>query len=284
MPFDAGLVPRLARALSGAASAPRPIPATNGDDLPPGALRLESDFRAGESGFHHFRALPSLSASASSQFSRQGLRSILAELEKAGVPKSRVVVIDLRQESHGLDAHGDPVEWMGTHNQANDGKSDDAELADEAQRLGGIGGTGEAELCRQEGVRSIRLPVTDHCAPAAATVDRFLALAEKLRAEGAWVHFHCKAGKGRTTTFMAMWEMLAADPRTLDAAAVLRHQRAVGGSDLLVVDDADAKTRRDVLFAFAERVRWRGGRDADRIASCASPRSRFSSFCSPPPP
>lgn len=245
---------------SGRLSAPmlRPVPATQGDDLAPGQIRLESDFRLGERDLHHFRLDPQNRSSGSSQFTAKGLETIKAEVERAR-PGARLVVIDLRQESHGL-LHGEPVEWMGTHNQANRGKSPEAAAADEARRLFEAGAKSEAEVCAAAGVEYVRLPVTDHLTPDAATLQQFVALARKLEREGAWVHFHCKAGRGRTTTFMALWEMLRTKPEDLDATRVLERQRDLGGVDLLktklpILDGGSSRARRDFVLGFAEQVR-----------------------------
>lgn len=59
-------------------------------------------------------------------------------------------------------------------------------------------------------VKYIRIPATDHCKPNTAAVDRFVVLCNELRRlseEQKWVHFHCHGGDGRTTTFLAMYDM-----------------------------------------------------------------------------
>lgn len=234
-----------------------PVFASQGDDLKPGQLRLESDFRLGERDLHHLRLDTANRSSGSSQFTAAGLAKIQAEVQKAQ-PGARLVIIDLRQESHGL-LHGQPVEWMGPHNQANRGKSASAVHADEQRRLAEVGGQSEAELCAKAGVEYVRLPVTDHLVPDEATVAQFLGLAERLEKEGAFVHFHCKAGRGRTTTFMALWEMFRARHGDVDATATAERQRTLGGIDLLRVkpradDGGSSEARRDFVLAFGARV------------------------------
>jgi hypothetical protein len=59
-------------------------------------------------------------------------------------------------------------------------------------------------------VKYVRIPVTDHCKPSPAAVGRFVSLLKEIRAlpeEKKWVHFHCHGGDGRTTTFLAMYDM-----------------------------------------------------------------------------
>jgi hypothetical protein len=59
-------------------------------------------------------------------------------------------------------------------------------------------------------VKYVRIPVTDHCKPITAAVKQFISLCnEILKTPEAqtWVHFHCHGGDGRTTTFLAMYDM-----------------------------------------------------------------------------
>lgn len=55
-------------------------------------------------------------------------------------------------------------------------------------------------------VKYVRIPVTDHCAPSSAAINVFRALAGEVTSND-WVHFHCHGGDGRTTTFLAMYDM-----------------------------------------------------------------------------
>jgi hypothetical protein len=58
-------------------------------------------------------------------------------------------------------------------------------------------------------VTYVRMPATDHCAPMDAALDQLRDLWTKIAAEpAAWVHFHCHGGDGRTTTFLALFDML----------------------------------------------------------------------------
>lgn len=54
-----------------------------------------------------------------------------------------------------------------------------------------------------------RIPVTDHCAPSAAALEELLELWARVSNDSrSWVHFHCHGGDGRTTTFLALLDML----------------------------------------------------------------------------
>jgi hypothetical protein len=57
-------------------------------------------------------------------------------------------------------------------------------------------------------VHYLRIPVTDHCAPSAVALRKFRDLAASCDRATSWVHFHCHGGDGRTTTFLALYDMM----------------------------------------------------------------------------
>ena len=69
----------------------------------------------------------------------------------------------------------------------------------------------EKELTRELGIRYVRIPATDHIWPDPDTIDQMIALYRRLPKDS-WLHFHCEAGKGRTTAFMAMYDMMRNKP------------------------------------------------------------------------
>lgn len=56
-------------------------------------------------------------------------------------------------------------------------------------------------------VQYVRIPVTDHCAPDQDALKTLENLATQAPSD-AWFHFHCHGGDGRTTTFLALYDML----------------------------------------------------------------------------
>jgi hypothetical protein len=61
-------------------------------------------------------------------------------------------------------------------------------------------------------------------------VDEFVAF-DAARSPDTWLHFHCRAGDGRTTTFLVMHDIVCNAPHvTLDD--ILRRQYLLGGIDL----------------------------------------------------
>jgi hypothetical protein len=173
--------------------------------------------------------LAELHESGSAQFTAASLALILPKL------RGPVTVFDLRQESH-LFVNGEPVSWYATNNWANAGKAHDQIVTDEAVRMSALrpGGTlaladdrsikqepgvtppepvaiaactREADLVAADGAAYVRITVNDHSRPTDEEVDRFVAAVRQIPVDG-WVHFHCRAGKGRTTTFMVLYDML----------------------------------------------------------------------------
>ncbi|MBI4863311.1 MAG: phosphatase [Candidatus Riflebacteria bacterium] len=210
-------------------------------------------------------------ASGSSQFSEKGLVEI-----KSRIPARQLVVVDLREESHGF-VDGRAVFWLGLHNWANQGMSQQEALADERRRLDELRRLGKAtvavetsakveegrpvvvrsvateeEICRAHGVDYLRLAVTDLSAPKPDRVDRFVELVRKLPADG-WVHLHCKAGLGRTSVFLQMYDMMK-NAKRLSPEDVNRRQYLLGGHDLLVLPPR-ARFNHEASVARAEFLR-----------------------------
>ena len=88
----------------------------------------------------------------------------------------------------------------------------------------------EQAMAEKHGTKYLRLTLTDHLTPHHAEVDRFIRFYKNLP-QGAWLHFHCFAGKGRTTTFMAMADMLKNADKVSFNDIIMR-QFAIGGINL----------------------------------------------------
>lgn len=223
-------------------------------DFPPGTL-LPKDFRLADGGADAKRPDIGLRISGSSEFDPKGLDQLAAALPRP------LVIVDLRQESHGF--LGDiPVVWFAPKDQGNFGKTPAQAAADEAARLaelrsrqnaqvtliikkdkdGGIkksqtesvpsdAVSSEADLAAARGLGYLRLFVTDDMAPDVEQVDRFIA-ALRGATRNTWFHVHCHAGHGRTTTFMVMYALLYND-EDKSLKRIVAEQAALGGADLL---------------------------------------------------
>jgi protein tyrosine phosphatase (PTP) superfamily phosphohydrolase (DUF442 family) len=177
--------------------------------------------------------LAELRESGSSQFSAQGLEDM-----KRQIPSGRLIVVDLREESHGF-VDGNPISWRGEINWPNMGKSLKWINQDESQRLDGlrqskgqnVKAQSEEEVCREAGAGYVRIPVTDYCRPEDRDVDQFLTFTASMP-QDSWLHFHCKAGRGRTTTFMAMYDMMK-NAKKVSLEDIVARQRLLNGVNLL---------------------------------------------------
>lgn len=207
----------------------------------------------------NFRILRDLVASGSGQPTRTGLQSLAMRL-RAVAGAQPIYLIDLRQESHGylLTAAGKAyaVSWHTAMNAANRGRDATAVQQDEQQRLAEAVSTEvtaspmgrfdlasgmrpvtfrasayetEEQAAAAAGFIPIRIAVTDMRWPEPAAIDAFLAFYDELPPD-AWLHFHCQAGMGRTTTFLVLTELLRHPEVALSDA--LSHQLAAGGADL----------------------------------------------------
>lgn len=181
------------------------------------------------------------------------MKALVRELRK-NAGSGPIYIVDLRQESHGY-FNDKSVSWYGKDNWANVGLTTEAVLKDEGKRLAltqgktvktteFAGGKAvnagsmlvtapltEAVVVKAAGARYVRFTLTDQVAPNPEQVDAFLKFYKNLP-QDAWVHFHCQAGMGRTTTFMTMVDIInnAAMVPVEDIAA---RQYLLNGSNLL---------------------------------------------------
>ncbi len=206
--------------------------------------------------------LDSLNISGSAQFSETNLKNILIFLRQYVAPKN-IIIVDLRQESHGF-LDNMPVSWYGENNAANQGKTaaeikfSETSLLNNLkdQNLIKVGlrqkereraapesakflfyeinyhkALSEAKLLDKYAAKYKRFFVQDHHAPTAEQVDEFLNFIATLP-KNTWLHFHCRAGIGRTTTFMAMLDILH-NAHKVTLEGILKRQALIGGMDLL---------------------------------------------------
>ena len=195
-----------------------------------------------------FRVINELHVSGSSQFSEKSLCVMIP-----AIPSKDVTIVDLREESHGF-VDGKAISWYYPKNWGNVGKSIKAISVDENERLKSLMSKSvtliyrkslipvpttvsqvqsEEEIVTKYGLKYYRFPITDHTRPKDEQVDQFVAMMQKR--EG-WMHFHCQAGKGRTTTVLAMYDMMInAKNKTFEE--IISRQREIGGIDLLAPAD-----------------------------------------------
>ena len=229
--------------------------------------------------------LDNLRISGSAQCTAAGFASLYTKLSAAAAtPGASIYDVDLRQESHGF-ADGLPVSWHKKNNLANEGKTPEEVALDEEERLADLAGVTttfvpkgktdkgrveavtfapqnvqtEKEVAEAAGFRYVRFYVTDRTQPDTETIEAFLDFVDSLPGD-AWLHFHGRAGHGRTTTFMAMYDMIR-NPE-IPAETIIERQHLIGGADLTAMKDEEWKNERivqrlETLKLFSEYVRAR---------------------------
>lgn len=201
------------------------------------------------------QGLSDLHAAGGGQFSRASLGKILSKLHTRNL-----LVIDLRQESHGM-LNGNAVSWYAKRNAGNAGKTTEEIEEYQAKLLAALGKeqvavvnkilkkssngaierskpieymvhqtSTEKDLTTNAKLKYQHIYVQDFHAPSDKEVDRFLAIANSIPADQ-WVYFHCRAGVGRTTVFLTMYDILH-NAKKVSLEDILARQIALGGKDL----------------------------------------------------
>ena len=218
----------------------------------PRNLRLSSDINYGKSVLN-IEGLNHLRMSGSAQFSEETFKGLIQSLSH--LPE-KMIVVDLREESHGF-INGLPISWTEGKNYVNVNKRREEIEQDERNRLNQafeekqivIDPFGKAttltvqkvqteqELVEGYGATYVRLPVTDHYRPSDAVVDQLLMLKQNIASDG-WLYFHCRGGRGRTTTFLILLDILE-NSSHVSLEDIIFRQYLIGGSDLFHVDKKD---------------------------------------------
>lgn len=179
--------------------------------------------------------LESLNMSGSAQFSEGELIAIMKRLSS----KTTFIVVDLREECHGF-FNNDAISWLtpAGSNKDNIHKSY-GEILDKERKLllqkslihNGIVST-ENDLCNKYSLSYLRLPITDNGIPSTFMVDSFLENLKGNLNEKKHVHFHCKAGRGRTSTLMIMYDIMHNSDK-VSFKDILMRQAVLGSSNFL---------------------------------------------------
>ena len=174
--------------------------------------------------------------SGSAAPSAKGFKTIIEQIKKITNKKVKNIIdVDLRQESH-VYLNNNAINLTTQYNWINQGKTDQEALVSEENWLNSLAqqssvsdvltpdqfklgqfseGTNipvqslenEKRVAENVGLQYIRLMVSDHMAPNDETVDKFVDLVKTLPPQ-TWLHVHCRGGAGRSTTFMALYDML----------------------------------------------------------------------------
>lgn len=200
-----------------------------------------------------------LKISGSAQFSWPELQEMISHIHKRHkVPYDKIYVLDLREEPHGFfnDA---AVSWHYGPLSYQQNKSSSDVIRSELLRIDqvrafplafiykvtksdkGVAASKQAfikpvqvVMREQEAVKSLganykRLPVTDHFRPQTTDIDDFVEWVKDLPKDS-WIHMKCRGGKGRTTTFMALFDIIQNPKVPVDD--ILKRHKLLGGVGL----------------------------------------------------
>lgn len=194
----------------------------------------------------NYRKSEALQMSGSASFSANAVKEIAKPAKKN---KAMLYVFDLRQEFHGY-INDKLVTWQAPNNWAN-ADLNHGEAVQRERRLlldtemgSKIAGKTvqstetEESVVRSRGYEYVRLTVIEDLRPSDSETNLFLEAVRALPQKN-WVHFHGRDGKGRTTTFMVMYDMLRNAKTDSLEAIVKRNADLSAGYDVLQVPAQD---------------------------------------------
>lgn len=168
----------------------------------------------------NIKGLEQLNISGSGQFTPTNLHLLIESIDT----QLPIIDIDLREESHGF-INDIAISFANSNNSANAGLTLNEVIEKENSDLSSIklnepltlynnkktlvptSVKNESTLSQSNNISYIKIPVTDGNLPSKDMVDYFIDVVNNTT-ENTWFHFHCKAGVGRTTTFMIMYDII----------------------------------------------------------------------------
>ncbi|MDR3598201.1 fused DSP-PTPase phosphatase/NAD kinase-like protein [Clostridium sp.] len=239
------------------------IDTENKNVLPKNFRTTKDAVNSEKAGSVNLNGLSDLNVSGSGALSEKGLAMV-----KEKIGNRPIMDIDLRQEDHGF-INGMGISWFGENDQANKDLTREQVVADEKNKLNQISEDKhvafdqlpkgksvntikeidnpesvqtEEELAKSLGMSYLRITVTDHEKPLDDQVDLFVESIRNLP-QDIWLHFHCRGGAGRTTTFMSMYDIMH-NAKNVSFEDIMKRQTLIGGSDLLKDEDQDENQAR----------------------------------------
>lgn len=213
-----------------------------------------------------FRTDYGMAVSASGQFSEEELHKLLSSIP---TPKQHIWILDLRQESHGF-INGIPVTWYARRNSANIHRNAKEIEANEQKLLNQLSHQpiatvytikklpngefrpenpqqikiktvqSEQQLVASVGANYYRFYVLDHHRPDDQTVDEYVKFIKHKVQPDDWLHFHCRGGKGRSSTFIAMLDIIK-HAATTSFDEIMQRQVDMGNINLDAVSNKPEK-------------------------------------------
>lgn len=168
----------------------------------------------------NIKGLDKLNISGSGQFSEFNIKNLIKSIDS----QLSIIDVDLREESHGF-VNGTAISFANSNNSANAGLTLTEVIQKENDDLSSINLNNkltlyntnksikpkviknEKTLAEDNNIGYLRIPVTDGNLPNDDMTNYFINFVNN-QPENTWLHFHCKAGVGRTTTFMIMYDIM----------------------------------------------------------------------------
>lgn len=233
---------------------PSPMPTPN---VKEGFLVMDTDRDAPLP--ERYRDLPSLNISGSAQFEPSQIENL-----KNHIHVIDTYIVDLRQESHGF-LNDDAVSFYSTERLLNNGFDSEETLISENEKFGAMK-PGDVEnifnkrgafreeikveksqvelaLAKSADLNYVLFATRDGHIPTPSMVDSFVTFVVKTPPT-THLHFHCDHGEGRTTMFMAMFQMMK-ESNLKSLNEILDEQLDAGG--IILTDDT---TRANFLQDF----------------------------------
>ncbi|MDB6095744.1 MAG: hypothetical protein JWM09_22 [Francisellaceae bacterium] len=239
-------------------------------------FRMTSDFNKNVS-FNSIH-LKALKASGSGQFSKKQLLNMLDNL-----PSKKIIIVDLRREYHGF-VNDKPISWYANKNRYNLFSKDFNILREEqilidnllkfpniklheviTKKEGEIiqslshnwpvlSAYTEISLVPLYGLGYKRFVVLDHHKPNDIIIDEFVSWIKQLPKD-TWLHFHCRKGRGRSTTFLALYDIIK-NANVLTIEEIVNRQYLLGGTDLFKIPTSKEKLwKKEPLIARAQFIK-----------------------------
>ncbi len=214
---------------------------------------------------HNFRDLSAinLNAIASAQFSEDELVAV-----RKKYPNEKIIIVDLRRESHGF-VNGNAVSWRAAFEKSNENKTAAQIIASEKSELNlakknqqiivnkvlekdpdngwykevqpeliAVHKTANEEfLAKKNGFIYKRFTVRDHAKPDDAEFKNIINFIKNLP-ENQKIYVHCAAGKGRTTTFLTLFDIIKNGKNTT-LKNIFKRQSSLGGARLDDISDKE---------------------------------------------
>lgn len=206
--------------------------------------------------------LESLNISGSQQFSKCNFPILIEALDT----KLPIIIFDLRQESHGF-INPYPISFKGKHNAANKGLSDEQIINKEKEQLNSIKigvpievsnssaktlipetVMNESTFVNSSNIKYIRIFAPDGELPSNAIIDSFIKNIKEIKDES-WLHFHCKEGMGRTTTFMIFYDMMK-NFNNVTADEIIKRQISLADFDENAINHLTSEIRLNLYNTF----------------------------------